>query len=347
MTLVTRRRYHSRMADTPAEHNTLGLNYRTPLPRPPVRGMVIDFHTHLLAARHARPWFEAMRHYGIDACLSMTPLDEALALCRDWPGRLHFIAVPKWLDGSPHWLDNWLRHIDAFFNIGSRLVKFHLAPRTLAERKTRLDEAPMRRIMRHARDRGMILMSHIGDPDTWYQGKYADAAKYGTRDQHYAMWEAALQEHRDWPWLGAHLGGNPENLPRLQALLDRFPNLYLDCSATRWMVREISARRDQARDFFIRNQDRIIFGSDQVSGDQRGFDFLASRLWCQRKLWETAYVGPSPIHDPDCPADAQPMLRGLALPVDVLQKLYRDNALALLARAQVTLDEPMLLRRSA
>lgn len=86
------------------------------------------------------------------------------------------------------------------------------------------------------------------------------------------------------------------------------------------------------REFFIRNQDRILFGSDQVSGDDRHFDFLASRIWCHRKLWETAYTGPSPIIDPDVPADQQPVVRGLALPDAVLQKIYHDNAQQLLRR---------------
>ena len=150
------------------------------------------------------------------------------------------------------------------------------------------------------------------------------------------MWEGLLEEYRGHPWLGAHMGGNPENLARLQDLLDRFPDLMLDCSATRWMVREISARRDAAREFFIRNQDRIVFGTDQVTGDTRGFDFLASRFWCHRKLWETAYIGPTPILDPDLPEDQQPTLRGLALPDEVLQKIYHDNPLRLLARVGVT-----------
>ena len=118
---------------------------------------------------------------------------------------------------------------------------------------------------------------------------------------------------------------------QFKSALGQFPNLVLDCSATRWMVREISARRDAAREFFIRNQGRILFGSDQVSGDDRGFDFLASRFWVHRKLWETAYVGPSPIFDPDLPEDQQPMIRGLALPDGVLQKLYHDNAIKFLA----------------
>jgi hypothetical protein len=103
------------------------------------------------------------------------------------------------------------------------------------------------------------------------------------------------------------------------------------------MVREISNRRDQAREFIIRNQDRLIFGSDQVSGDDREFDFLASRWWCHRKLLETAYIGPSPIKDPDVPDDQQPTLRGLALPDTTLQKLYHDNAIKLLARVNTTL----------
>ena len=71
--------------------------------------------------------------------------------------------------------------------------------------------------------------------------------------------------------------------------------------------------------------------------DDRGFDFLASRFWAHRKLWETGYIGQSPIHDPDLPDDRQPVSRGLALPDGVLQKLYHDNAARLLARLGVTL----------
>ena len=122
---------------------------------------------------------------------------------------------------------------------------------------------------------------------------------------------------------------------RLQRMLDTYPNLYLDTSATRWMVREISAQRDPAREFVIRNADRLLFGTDQVSGDDRGFDFLASRFWCHRKLWETAFTGPSPIYDPDLPKENQPPLRGLALPDEVLQKLYHDNAVKLLERVGI------------
>jgi hypothetical protein len=319
-----------------SDYNRLHLDFRVPLPKPKVRGLVIDFHSHLLAASHARDWFAAADHYGIDAFVTMSPLEEAVSLQRDWGQRLHFIVIPKWAEPN---YDDWMRRLEAFYNLGSRIIKFHMAPGTMYQRKWRLDTPEIRKVLNEAVARNMIIMSHVGDPDTWYHGKYADAAKFGTREEHYQLWEATLASIPQHPWVGAHLGGNPENLPRLQALLDTYPNLYLDCSATRWMVREVSARRDAAREFFLRNQDRILFGSDQVSQDDRGFDFLASRFWCHRKLWETAYIGPSPIMDPDLPPDDQPTIRGLALPDAVLQKLYHDNATKLLARVGVGFGE--------
>lgn len=311
------------------EHNRTGVDYRRPMPRPKVRGAVVDFHCHLLAHRHAPAWFEAADHYGIDRFVTMTPLEEAVRLQRDWGHRLSFIAVPRWGELN---VDDWLRRVEMFYNLGSRMLKIHAAPGTMATRGFRLDSEVIRPVLREAVARRMAVMTHLGDPETWYQQRYSDTAKYGTRDEHYRMLEAVLEEHRGVPWVGAHMGGNPENLNRLQHLLDTFPNLMIDMSATRWMVREISARRDAARDFVIRNQDRLIWGSDQVSGDDRGFEFLASRFWCHRKLWETAFIGQTPVYDPDLPDDQQPTLRGLALPDHTLQRVYHDNAAAFLAK---------------
>ena len=316
------------------DYNCTGVDYRRPMPRPKVRGPVIDFHCHLLAARHAPAWFESAHHYGIEHFVTMSPLEEAVKLQREWPGRLQFIIVPRWwnITTTSAWIDDWLRRLEAFYNLGSRIVKFHMAPSSMERRGIRLDSPELEPFFREIRARKMAVMTHVGDPDTWYCSKYADCGKYGARDEHYTMWRRVMERYPEVPWVGAHMGGNPENLDRLQNLLDGFASLSLDCSATRWMVREISARRDEAREFFIRNADRILWGSDQVSGDDRGFDFLASRWWAHRKLMETAYTGRTPIFDPDVPEENQPVLRGLVLPDEVLQKLYHDNAVRFLAR---------------
>ena len=322
------------------DHNRTGIDFRRPMPRPPVRGRVIDAHCHLLANRHADLWFEVADHFGIHTFFTMGPLDEALPLQRRYGDRLHFIAVPNWLAlGDPDLIERWLRQLEGFYNLGSRVAKLHMAPGTLHRTQRGFDDEGIRRVLNEIRDRGMAIMTHVGDPQTWYDGKYAaDPAAYGTRDAHYAAWERALEDYRGTPWLGAHLGGNPEDLPRLQSLLNRFPDLVLDLSATRWIVREVSLRRDEARDFILRNQDRLLWGSDQVSGNSRDWDFLASRWWCHRKLWETSYSAPTPIFDPDVPEDRQPHLNGLALPDRVLQKLYRDNAVAFMKRMGVDIS---------
>ena len=323
-------------APTLPEHNRTGISYRRPMPRPKVRGSVIDAHCHLLANRHADGFFAAADHFGIDLFFTMGPLDEAMSLQRRWGHRLHFIAVPNWQRmAEPDVIDTWMRHLDAFYNLGSRIAKLHMAPGTIKRTGLTFEHSGIRQLIADIRARGMIIMTHVGDPQIWYDGKYAQDTTYGTRDHHYAMWEATLEECRGTPWIGAHLGGNPEDLARLQSMLDRFPDLMLDLSATRWILREIGKRRDEAREFIIRNQNRLLWGSDQVSGDTREWEFLASRWWCHRKLWETAYNDTSPIFDPDVPIDSQPRLHGLALPDQVIQKLYHDNAVNLMSRVGV------------
>jgi hypothetical protein len=321
--------------DSPAparpDHNQTGVDYLAPWPRPPVRGTTIDGHVHLIAARHADAFFAASDHFGFDQIVSQTPLEEAIPLYRRHGHRIHFVAVPNWQKlASPDRLDDWLRRLDAFHHLGARMAKLHLAPGTLHRTGLSIDSPDVARVLREIRARNMVIMTHVGDPDIWYQGKYAADPKFGSRETHYRQWTELLQQHQDWPWLGAHLAGWPENPDYIHNLLARFPNLYLDLSATRWMVREISNRRDAIRNLILAFPDRIIWGSDQVSGDARDFHFYASRLYCHRKLFETAHSGPSPIRDPDV-SPGTPTLNGLALPSHILQKIYRDNTLKLLA----------------
>src|SRR5205814_1852300 len=99
-------------------------------------------------------WFEAARHYGIDAFVSMTPLEEALSIQRDWPGKVQFIAVPRWGENS---IDDWLRRVESFYNIGSRIIKFHIAPRTIAARGWRRHPLAGVRHQRPPRRRTRIL----------------------------------------------------------------------------------------------------------------------------------------------------------------------------------------------
>ena len=160
------------------------------------------------------------------------------------------------------------------------------------------------------------------------------------------------------PWIAAHMGGWPEDLEFLTGLLERHDNLHLDTSAAKWMIRELSPHsRADLVTFLKRFDRRILFGSDIVADDEHltgvkkewevqaqasnaleAFDLYASRYWALRTLWETAYLGPSPIADPDLamvdpdrhdPLDA-PELAGKSIPRPLLTNLYRGAAEKLL-----------------
>jgi len=58
-------RLRTRQRPAPPDWNRIVLDYRQPLPRPKVRGIVIDAHTHLLAARHAKAGSRRRRILGL------------------------------------------------------------------------------------------------------------------------------------------------------------------------------------------------------------------------------------------------------------------------------------------
>ncbi len=115
----------------------------------------------------------------------------------------------------------------------------------------------------------MGVMVHIADPDTWFATKYADAARFGEKKRHYDSLERMMDRY-EGPWIAAHMGGYSEDLEFLGGLLDRHPNLSIDTSATKWVVREVSKHPvEKARAFFVKYRTRIVFGSDIVTTDEQ------------------------------------------------------------------------------
>jgi predicted TIM-barrel fold metal-dependent hydrolase len=140
----------------------------------------------------------------------------------------------------------------------------------------------------------------------------------------------------DLVWIAAHMGGDPEHAEHLEALLETYPNLYFDTSATKWQVREVSAHREAVRGVVMRHPRRFLFGTDLVTRNGQQREHHVSRYWCERTLWESSWEGRSPIADPDYKAEpggpTTPMLRGVNLPAEVLARVYYRNAADLLPR---------------
>lgn len=322
--------------------NTLGLDYRAEAERFRYAGPIWDVHTHLNDLEAARKYFEVADLFGVERVWSMTPLPQAKAIQDEFGDRLAFIAVPNYAerDKPGTFTTQWLKAIEAFAAMGSRVCKIWAAPRGIDFHESMRLDSPIRSEARKlARSLGMLFMVHVADPDTWFATKYADAARYGTKRQQYEPLHAMLEEYADTPCIAAHMGGSPEDLDFLDSLLDRHPNLHVDTSATKWMVRELSKNPDRFRAFCVRHRGRVLFGTDIVaSKDNLDFDLYASRFWALRTLMETHYAGPSPIVDPDLhmvdptvPEDSTATLRGAKLDPQTLRDVYHAAAAKLFA----------------
>ena len=343
--------------------NRFGWNYRAlsvQLQKLPFA--ITDAHSHVNGARACAILREAMDLYGIGSIWSMTYLEQVPAVRAELGDRLRLIAVPDFASKDrKHSLGaGFLERIGKYHELGSRLCKIWAAPRSVdfaieAGDATMFQlDAPLRvAAMELASSLGMSLMVHIADPDTWFQTRYSDAARYGTKSAQYLPLERLLDRFSA-PWLAAHMGGWPEDLHFLAGILDRHPNLFLDTSATKWIVREISKHpRGAVHAFLERFRGRILFGSDIVTTDEHmsagdaksemaakasrpedAFDLYASRYWALRTLWESDFDGESPIADPDLAmvdpkqftALDAPRLQGKHLSPSLLKSLYVEAA---------------------
>lgn len=334
------------------EHNVTGIDYAL-LGHFTYSGPLIDIHTHVMVTRPGDPvngpptgegpgastdqavaMIEVGRTFGIQHTVTMCLPEDIEPLRARLGDELSFNGmINKKAMDEPD--DAAYRLLDRFLEQGVKIIKFWAAPR--GRDRGLIVDAPWRiESARRAQAAGVrVFMVHVGDPDTWFRTMYADAAKFGTKQDQYIGLERMLGLFPDVAWIGAHMGGDIEHPDHLERLLEKYPHFYLDTSATKWVVRETAPRREAVRRLICRYPDRFLFGTDLVTRHHLPREHYVSRYWCQRTLWESTWQGPSPIADPDYQGDEanpQSLLHGLGLPPEVLRKVYLENAARLLGR---------------
>ncbi|MFI4872509.1 MAG: amidohydrolase family protein, partial [Phycisphaerales bacterium JB061] len=263
----------------PWAQNTLGLDFRAEAellgePAEPI----VDVHTHINGGKAAEIWADAASRFGVSMTYTQTVLEEAPGVRDALGDRARFIAIPDYMaeDKKYAFTEGYIERIKIWHGeYGARMLKFWQAPRLRdymndqdAIDAMALDGPWKRKAVELANELGMMIMTHIADPDTWFATKYADASVYGTKAQQYEPLERMLDAYPETQWLAAHMGGYPENLDFLDGLLERHDNLSLDTSACKWQVRELSKQpREKMLEFLERWKGRILFGSDIVARD--------------------------------------------------------------------------------
>ncbi len=125
-----------------------------------------------------------------------------------------------------------------------------------------------------------------------------------------ATFENAVRENPNTIFIACHYLNMNHDLPRLGALLDKYPNMYIDIAAR---VAESAHTPRATRDFLIKYQDRVLFGTDN------GFE-----LSMYRNIFRVLETNDEHFYIPEY--GYHWALSGFNLPDDVLRKIYHDNA---------------------
>ncbi len=125
-----------------------------------------------------------------------------------------------------------------------------------------------------------------------------------------------FRKHRNTTFVTAHLGWHAHDLGRLAKLFDEAPNVLAEVGA---VLYDIGRQPRAARDFFVKYQDRILFGKDSYQPVEYPY------YW---RVFETN----DDYFDYYRDYHAFWKLYGIDLPDDVLKKVYYGNALRILPR---------------
>jgi hypothetical protein len=301
------------------------------LSAPPVRrytGPIIDAHSHTDTAEDAALLVRTAADFGVQTVVGVARLEAIPALQRAFGDAYRpIVRTDQGLVGDPaRFTRENVRLIREARALGAVGAKFWFAPRFYAESGWRLNHPALAPVFEALVELGMVALVHVADPDCFFDRQYADRSRFGTKAEQYESLEAVLAATPHLKLQGAHMGGDPEHLDHLRRLLDAYPNFMIDSSATKWMARELGRRPADSRAFIIERADRLLFGSDLVAFHGAQAADYASRYWALRWLWEGEGERPSPVPDPCAVDPVRPMVHGLALPDDILSRLYTENA---------------------
>jgi hypothetical protein len=128
-----------------------------------------------------------------------------------------------------------------------------------------------------------------------------------------------LKRHPNTTFMLPHVANFAENLDAVGRLLDTYPNTYIDFSAR---CDELGRQPYSAREFLIRYQDRVYFGTDMPASEAMyrfHFRFL--------ETYDEYFIPPD--YD-GVFGRYRWRVHGLGLPDDVLRKIYYENIMRII-----------------
>ncbi len=147
------------------------------------------------------------------------------------------------------------------------------------------------------------------NPDWSFHG-----AEFPSREELLAARNRVIARHPGTTFIGAHFANNPEDLATVAKWLDEYPNLVIEPSSR---IAELGRQPYTAREFFLKYQDRILFGTDGPWPEQR-----LHYYWRFLETFDEYF----PYSEKIPPPQGLWQIYGIGLPDEVLRKIYHENA---------------------
>ena len=271
----------------------------------------------------------------------------ALAQVKSHPERVVFAAsfsTKGW--DEPGWQQRAMRDVDSAFAAGAVAVKvwknIGMSLRDAQGRLVMVDDAKLDPILELIQQRGKVLIGHQGEPhNCWLpvdEMTVNNDREYFREHPQYHMYlhpempsyeaqmaarDRMLEKHPQLKFMGAHMASLEWSVDELAKFLDAHPEAVVDLAARMGQVQfQSNEDREKVRHFFVKYQDRILYGTDLTQEPGRPAKEMraeANQVW----LRDWTYLNTSQVITvPELDAP----VRGLELPKEVVRKIYATNA---------------------
>ena len=186
----------------------------------------------------------------------------------------------------------------------------------------------------------ITLLSHQGEPrDCWlpldsmifHQSYYRSHPEYhmflhpeypSYEDQINAR-DNMIAKHPNMKVVSVHMGSLEWSVDELAKRLDRYPNMAVDMAARiNDLQFQVKNDRQKVYDFFIKYQDRLLYGTDIIITEASDAD-PSNAMKNAHKRWMNDWIF---FVTDDVISTSKFDVKGLKLPREVIDKIYRKNA---------------------
>ena len=267
------------------------------------------------------------------------------ALNKSFPAEFAYSAT-FCLDGwdEPGWTQKTISWIDSCIHDGAIAVKvwknIGMEFRDKDSVLIMIDNPKFDAIFKHLSEKGIPLVGHLGEPkNCWLpleemttkndSGYFARNPKYHmylhpefpSYEEQMAARERLLDKNPELVFIGCHLASLEWSVDELARFLDRYPKSAVDMAARMGQLfYQTRQNREKVRDFFIKYQDRLLYGTDIIDsgGAKAPLQKRIHETWLRD--WEyivTENKMTSPLIEGE--------FNGLHLPRTVVDKIYSGN----------------------